>query len=487
MNNQIRRLTMVITAMFVCLLLAETAIQFFLAPSYMADPRNQRAVFAASSRDRGPILIDGNAIAKSEPSNDSFHYQRVYTQGPLYALITGYQMVALSAPSTGLEASENDVLTGTAASLLTSRLKDMFTGQKPRGGALELTIDPALQKTAWDAIGDRRGAAIVMDAKTGAILAAVSKPSFDPNVFASHNSKTVHDADKKLQKDPNSPLNNRAFGSHLYVPGSVFKIVTTASLLENTDITPDTKVEAPKSIKLPQSTSELINYHGESCGSGEVTLAEAFARSCNTAFALKAMDLGSDKLKATAENFGYDQSLNIPLPVTPSQFPKLKSKAELAQTAIGQFSLQVSPLEIAMTTQAIANHGQQMKPYLVEQILDGELKVRATTSPQVLRQAVDRKVADQIKDMMKGVVDKPYGTAHGYGLDKYSVGAKTGTAEVGDTGRTLAWFTGFAPYDDPQIVVAVVLEGDQSWVKDPSGGKYAAPIGAKLFKVGMRQ
>lgn len=487
MNNQIRRLTTVITVMFICLLAAASTIQFFMAPKYMADPRNTRAVFATAARDRGPILINGNAIAKSEPSKDSFRYQRVYTDGPLYAQITGYQMVALSAPSTGLEAVENDVLTGTSASLLTSRLKDMFTGQKPRGGALELTIDPTLQKIAWDEIGDRRGAAIVMDAKTGAILAAVSKPSFDPNVFASHSSQKVLEEDKKLQADPESPLNNRAFGAHLYAPGSVFKIVTSAALIENEGLKADSKLDAPRSITLPQSTSELINYGGESCGSGKATLAYAFAMSCNTPFALQAMKMGGDKLQKTAENFGYNQDLSIPLPVTPSQFPALQSKAELAQTSIGQFSLQVSPLEIAMTTQAIANNGEQMKPYLVKQILDGEMKPQSVTSPEVLRQSVKPETAQIIKGMMKGVVDEPYGTAYGHGLDTLNAAAKTGTAEVGSSSKTLAWFTGFAPYDNPQYVVTVVLEGDSSWDPTPTGAQYCAPIAYDLLKAGLHK
>lgn len=485
MNNQIRRLTIVIMIMFLSLMAASTLIQFFFAPTYMADARNQRAVYAAAARDRGPILVKGEAIAKSEPSQDSFRYQRVYTNPEMYSLITGYQMVAVSAPSTGLERNQNEVLTGTAPSLLTSRLKQLFTGAQVRGGALELTINPDMQREAWDKLGDRKGAVVVLDAKTGAILALVSKPGYDPNLLASHNPQEVLEADRALQEDPSRPLDNRAFGGHLYPPGSVFKLVTTAALLENTDLNADSEVDAPREISLPQTSAKLHNYAHEACGDGKVPLKEAIARSCNTPFALQAMEVGASALKNAAEDFGYDQELSIPLEVSPSQFPKIESKAQLAQTSIGQYSLQVSPLQVAMTTQAIANDGVQMKPYLIQEILDGELKVQDTTEPQMLRTAVPKEVAQQLQTMMREVVTAPYGLGHGSALESLQAAGKTGTAELGNTGSTIAWFTGYAPYDNPQLVIAVALEGDSSWVKDPTGGKYAIPVAADVLKVGL--
>src|SRR5699024_7281721 len=270
MNSPLRRLSVVMMLMVFALMGSATYVQFFQADSLNADQRNVRTLYKQYGQDRGPIVVAGEAIAQSEPVDDAFGFQRVYTDGPLYAPITGwygmYQM-------TGLERASNSVLNGTDDSLLLARLRALFTGAENDGGSVELTIDPAAQQAAWDALDGRNGAAVAIDPSTGAILAMVSSPSFDPNDLAGHSSTEVDEAYNELLEDPDNPLFNRAIGGDLYAPGSSFKLIDLAMLLETGDYQPDTMVEAPTESLLPGTEDTYIrNPGGLACGNGEVTL-----------------------------------------------------------------------------------------------------------------------------------------------------------------------------------------------------------------------
>ncbi|MDR2347705.1 MAG: penicillin-binding protein 2, partial [Bifidobacteriaceae bacterium] len=377
MNREIRRITLVVAAMFAALLVASSVIQFGLAGELRQDPRNSRTFYESFKRDRGPIMArGGQVLAHSQKVDDDYSYQRLYADGRLYAAVTGYTTVV--GPPSGLELMENAVLVGTADSLFSvrERLREMFTGAEPTGGGVEVTIEPAVQQAAWDALGDSNGAVVALDAKTGAILALVSKPTFDPNALAVHDPKAVEAADKALEQDTARPLDNRAIAGRLYAPGSTFKLITAAAALESGEYTASSELEAPDALDLPLSSRQLTNFGGSSCsGDGRMTMAEALAVSCNTAFGWLGMELGAEAIARQAERFGFGQDLSIPLYVRPSTFPKNMDGAQTAMAAIGQFNDRVTPLQMAQVVAAIANGGRAMTPHLVHSERDADLQV----------------------------------------------------------------------------------------------------------------
>lgn len=484
MNHQIRRLSIIIFAMFALLGLAATNNQFLQAPSLNADGRNERTILHAAETDRGPIIVAGSAIASSTKIEDSNRFQRSYSQGPLYASVTGYFSSAFS-QATGLESAAESTLDGQSQALLGQRLHNLFTGASRQGGGLVLTLDPTLQQIAADQLGNRKGAVVALNAKTGAILAMYSSPSYDPNSLAAFDSEAVNDAYKALTEDPNEPLSNRAIAGSRYEPGSTFKILTSIALIENGVASPSTNVESPVSTVLPGTQTTVSNIESSTCGDGNPTLAEAFARSCNTSFILASQSLSHDQLADVASRFGFGASQSIPLAVTPSVFPETTDAAQLAMSAIGQYSVQVTPLEMAEIAQTIANGGQMMAPYLVSQVVDADLAVQSETNPTVLHTPISADIATQLTEMMKGVVNQPYGTGTSMALDGISVAAKTGTAETGTNGRANAWAVGFAPADDPQIAFAVLVEGDDT-DPAPHGGTVAGPIARALLEAGIQ-
>ncbi len=484
MNHQIRRLFILVLAMFALLGMAATNNQFFQAPSLNADSRNERTILHAAETDRGPIIVDGTAIASSQRVEGSKRFQRTYSQGPLYASVTGFFSAAFS-QATGLEAAAESTLDGQSQALLGQRLHNLFTGANRQGGGVVLTLDPALQQIAAEQLGNRKGAVVALDAKTGAVVALYSSPSYDPNALAAFDSAAVDEAHTKLLDDPSKPLVNRAIAGDRYAPGSTFKILTSIALIENGVATPETTLESPVSTVLPGTQTTVSNIESSTCGDGNPTLAEAFARSCNTTFLLASEKLTHDQLAGVAARFGFGDDLSIPLAVTSSSFPAETDAAQLAMSAIGQFSVQATPMEMAMIAQAIANDGTMMNPYLIAQVVDADLAVQSETTPSVRSNPVTPEVANQITGMMKGVVSEPYGTGTSMAIDGVSVAAKTGTAETGVDGRANAWAVGFAPADDPQIAFAVLVEGDDS-DPAPHGGTVAGPIARALLEAGLR-
>lgn len=497
MNRQIRQVAVLVICMFAALALSLTSIQGFARPALWesssgygdltSDSRNVRTVYNEYGRDRGPILVAGEAVAASEESDDAYQYQRVYSQGELYAPVTGY-FSTVFASMTGLERMENEMLNGTSPSLFSSRIQSLFTGTQPQGGALELTIDPEIQQAAWDALDGREGSVVALNPSTGEILALVSSPSYDPNLLASHDSETANEAWDALLEDDSDPLTNRAINGDLYPPGSTFKIITAAAALRTLDYTVDTEVDAPDSLTLPGTTHELTNYAGESCGNGTVTFAYAFAHSCNTPFAQLSMDVGEEALTSEAQAWGFDSDLSIPLTVTNSTFPATDSDAELAMAGIGQQSVRSTPLMMAMVAATVANDGEQMRPYLIAQTLDADLNVVSSTTPSVLRTPISSTMANELTSMMQGVVSE--GTATNAQVSGVSVAGKTGTAQTGsDEGGPITWFVGFAgtDIDNPTIALAVVLDGGSQASSSDTGGTTAAPIAATVIDAAVDQ
>ncbi|MBI9113840.1 peptidoglycan D,D-transpeptidase FtsI family protein [Sanguibacter suaedae] len=484
MNVPIRRVAIVMLAMFLVLMAATTWIQYVQASSLNNDPRNVRTLYREYGNNRGSIVVGGEEIALSTPVEDVFGYQRSYTNGELYAPLTGYYSVVYG--RSALERSANGYLNGSSDSLWWSRVQNLISGEDPQGSSVELTIDPAAQQAAWDALGNQRGAVVALDPATGAVLAMVSKPSYDPNLLAGHTSADVTDAWNTLQSDEGDPLVNRAIAGNTYPPGSTFKLVTAAAALENGTVDADTLIDAPDQLQLPQSSSVLRNFGGSTCsGSGTMTLADALRISCNTAFGQLGIDVGDDALAEQAEKFGFGSELSIPMRVTPSRFPtgpegKGLDGAQTALSSIGQFEVAVTPLQMAMVSAAIANDGELMTPYLIQQVRTPDLDVAFEASPSEFSTPISSETATALSEMMVGVVRDGTGTAAQ--ISGVQVAGKTGTAENREDAPPHAWFTGFAPADDPQVVVAVVIENGGDAGSEATGGRLAAPIARSVME-----
>ena len=414
MNRALRRISIASLLMFAVLLVNVNYLQAFQADSLTTKPSNVRAFEQQFQQQRGQIVAaDGTVLAKSVATNNAIYkFQRVYPHGPLYAPVTGYDSIY---SATGLELTEDKLLSGNDPKLLVRNFVSMITGKKPQGAQVVTTIDPKAQAAAFSALRATglSGGAVALDPKTGAVLALVSTPTFDPNRYATFSGTKLNKADNAYRKDPAQPLLNRAI-NETYPPGSTFKVVTSSALFSSGKYNPNTVVNAPTVLKLPGSTATLINFDGEACGSGTVPIIYAFTVSCNTAFGALGMKIGGPALYAQANKFGMnDQNLTIPLPVSPSIVPLLiNDPPHVAQTAIGQFDDTVTPLQEAMFSAAIANGGQLMRPYMVQKVEAQDLSSIESTSPQQLSQAVTPTVADQVKSMMQQVVQSPSGTAH---------------------------------------------------------------------------
>ena len=482
MNAQIRKIFVVVLIMFAMLGLAVTNTQFISAPSLNADPRNVRTNLHAAEIDRGPIIVEKTAIASSELDDDN-HYTRVYDQGSLYVSATGY-FSSVGYGSTGIEAAQENVLDGQSQTLLGQRLRNLLTGEKRQGGGVELTLRASMQEAAAAALGDRKGAVVALDAKTGAILALYSSPTFDPNTLASSDGGSVSDAYAALEADPRKPMLNRAI-SERYAPGSTFKVLTAIALIENGIANPDTRMDSPVSTTLPGTNTEVSNIESSTCGDGKPTLTEAFARSCNTTFVIASEKLTTQQLTDVTKRFGFGHEQEIPLTVIPSVFPSDADSAQLAMSSIGQYTVQATPMQMAQVAQTIANGGQMMSPYLIKQIVDADNQTIRKTKATEAGRPISADTASKVTGMMQAVVSQPYGSGTPMALPNVSVAAKTGTAETGDGDRANAWAIGFAPADNPQIAFAVIVEGDET-NPTPHGGDVAGPVAKAVLEAGLK-
>jgi peptidoglycan glycosyltransferase len=478
-NKELKRVSIVVLLMFIALFGSSSVIQVVEADSLGADTRNVRTLYDSFSAQRGPILIDGVPIAESTPVDDNFRYLRVYSNGPLYAPVTGY--FTLNQGTTGVEGALNDYLSGTSNAQFFDQINSILTGQAPKGDAVELTIDANLQQVAWDALGNNSGSVVALDPKTGAILAMVSKASFDPNALAVHDTKAVLSAYQALNDDPADPLANRAIAGDLYTPGSVFKLVVASAAIDSGQFTADSEFPNPGSLTLPGSNSVITNSEGGSCGGGAtVSIATALRLSCNIPFAELGLAVGYDAINAKAKEFGFGSSLDIPMGTTPSVYPQTDSDAQQMLSSFGQASVRVTPLQIAMVSAAIANDGTLMQPTLIESILAPDLTVRQQLQPTVYNTPMTSETAETLTQMMISAVSNGVGT--NARISGVNVAGKTGTAENGEGDPYTLWFTGFAPAEDPQVVVAVVVENGGGLGQSGFGNSVAAPIAKKVLE-----
>lgn len=482
MNDPIRRLSVVVLTMFLAIMVAASWIQVVAASSLNSDGRNVRTLYREFGNFRGPFIVDGEAVVMSEPVDDPYNYQRTYTNGRLYAAATGYYSIVFG--RTALEQTENALLAGTSDALFWNRLGDLLGGREQRGASISLTLRAALQETAAEALGDQRGAVVALDPRTGEVLAMVTSPTYDPAVLASHDTSEVNAAYAELNEDPDGPLINRAIGGDTYPPGSTFKLIVAAAALE-AGYTPDTEVFAPDELPLPGSDSSIENYGGASCASDDMmSLEDALRISCNTAFADLGITLGWDPIQAKAEEFGWTDSVRIPLLVTASRLPENPDAAQTAMASIGQYDDRATPMQMAMIAAAIANDGRLMTPYLVDTARASDLAVIERTEPSLYGTPMTAGDANELTAMMVSVVSD--GTGAAARIPGVQVAGKTGTAETGLGTAPHAWFVGFAPADNPVVAVAVVVENGGDMGSEATGGRIAAPIARQVMEEAMR-
>lgn len=457
MNNAIRHAWVVSVGLFLVLFAALSVIQVALTEQLNAHPDNVRQLYDERGAARGAVTVEGTAIAESVPSpNTNFDYQRVYRDPELYSGITGFYSIA--AQSTGLEQSMNEYLTGQSDSQFFDRITALFTGEAMDGAQVELTLDPELQRLAHDTIPDgTRGSIIVSDVDTGEIVAMASKPTYDTNDLAVHSTSQFSENMAAIEEvDGLSPYHYRPLRSTI-APGSTFKLIDLVAMLESGDYEPDTVLENPQEITLPQSNTTLSNFFGGICEQqSEADLLFITAQSCNTPFAEAAMELGEEPIREAAESFGWNQGLEIPLQVSPSRFPEDLTDASLAQSAIGQFDVTSTALQMNMVAMAIANEGTLMQPTLIDSIRGSDLQIIEQTEPSVFAEPIDGDTAEDLTELMRGPVES--GTAWRARSDQFDIAAKTGTAQIGETDLVNSWITGFAPADDPQYAVTVTYE-----------------------------
>ena len=488
MNKTLRQLFTAVIVLFVILGISSSIIMVNRANRLSHDSRNTRALYQTYGAPRGSILAsDGTIIAKSDPVNDSFSYQRSYPQGDIYAPITGYFSIAQNADR-GIEASENELLTGESNALFWQHVKALFTGKENKGASIETSIDPKLQTAAMEALKNNDGAAVAIEPKTGRILAMASTPSYDPNELASHDTGSVSKAYTELVTNPSNPMLNRAI-SELYPPGSTFKTVVAAAALDSGKYQLDTQIPAGASYTLPGTQTQLTNAEEPGNGTdGKISLKDAMAWSSNTAFAQLGVALGDESVSNMAKKFGFDKPIvidgtdsnGLPMQAVASRFPTNVGDDRLALASIGQGDTVETPLQNAMIAAAIANDGKVMKPTLVDRVRFSDLSVMPDTKPQVMDTAFSADTANKLTEAMEAVVTDANPNLE---IPGGKVAAKTGTAQIGANNSSIdGWVMGFAPADDPKIAVAVVVHN-----VDLYGSFAAGPIMTAIMKEALQQ
>ena len=480
MNRQIRRVAVVVLVAFMALLAAPLYWQVLAAPRLTNDSRNTRVLIKEYSIERGPIVLaDRSEVARSVRSKqrgDPLEFVRRYPQGPRYGMVTGFYSLVFG--RTLAEQEFNSFLLGRAPEQFGQNVTDLLTARETPGGTLVLTLDRATQEAAEQALRNRKGAVVALDPRTGAVLAMTTYPRYDPNQLSSHNPEAIRRNWDRLVKDEDGPLLNRAAGA-LYPPGSTFKVITAAAALED-GVSVNQELPSPTVLDVPQTSADIHNFGGSSCGGGTLTMPEALEISCNTTFAGLGLKLGDKKLAAEAEKFGFNQPSPYQLPAATSVIPKRQDVPATAQSAIGQRDVRVSPLQMASVAATIANGGRRMAPFVAQQVVSDKGKVVKRFEGEDLGQAIPEQVAGDLRDMMLRVVES--GTGNFAQIPGLQVAGKTGTAQHAQGKPPHAWFIGFTSSGDKSIAVAVVVENGGDAGSEATGGHVAAPIAKAVMQ-----
>ncbi|MEV5435366.1 penicillin-binding transpeptidase domain-containing protein [Streptomyces sp. NPDC052682] len=480
MTRHIRHAAVFCGLLLVALLLNATRVQVLQAGSLTGNTANRRPDIARYAQPRGDILVGDRPVTGSKDSGEQLRYERTYTDGPLYAPVTGFSSQLYG--TTLLEHTEDAVLSGADPLLAPLPLWTDFTRSRTRGGDVVTTLHPAAQRAAFKGLAGRKGAVAALEPSTGRILALVSAPSYDPEEL-SGNGPAEARSWKRLTTDPDKPMLNRAV-RQTYPPGSTFKVVTTAAALDAGVVRDlDAPTRSPDRYTLPGTRTTLTN---ESRGCADASVRDAFTFSCNTVFAKLGVETGVAEMTATAHALGFnDGRLRIPFRVARSTFDTSVDRAQLALSSIGQYNTRATPLQMAMVAAAVANGGQLRQPYLVERTLRSSGVTLTTTGPLPVRQAMYPSTAARLRRLMRDVVERGTGTRAA--IRGAIVGGKTGTAQhgLGNSGVPYAWFVSWAQARgelEPRVAVAVVVEDAEADRGEISGGGDAAPIARAVMR-----
>lgn len=480
MTKELRRLSIVMLVMFMGLLGAASWIQVAAVSELQANPHNKRATYDSYEVQRGSIFAGSEVIASSVRSDDVYSWQREYPDADMWAPVTGYMNPVLNA-RTGLEQAMNAQLSGTGSSQFLARIERIVSGQPPRGSNVLTTLDPELQRIAFDALDGYQGAVIAMEPDTGRILAMATSPSFDTNTLASHDSDAVNAQHDELVADPTKPLYNRAIGGDLDPPGSTFKLVVASAALASGQFTPESTFDNPATWTLPGTNTDIHNFDRGTCGPGKkVTLADALRLSCNIPMAQLAVALGDDAIRAEAEKYGFNASFDLPLTSTASVYPMALNEPQTALSGFGQSDVRATPLQMAMVSAGIANDGVVMNPRMVDSVVAADLTEQESFDSTEFGQALTPEQAETMTTMM--IANVREGAASGARIDGVDVAGKTGTAEHGPGDPYTLWFTGFAPAEDPEVVVAVMVQDGGGLGQNGTSNGIAAPIAKKIME-----
>jgi peptidoglycan glycosyltransferase len=474
-NKAMSKVFIISVVLFVALIVNLTWLMTVRAQWFQDRPENKRSIAKEMKIKRGDILgYDGSVVAGTE--RRSGYYYRDYPNGTFAPQLLGYDSVRYG--RSGIEAQLNDELTGQSTDLGVQSWVDKVLGRRPKGADVKITLVPAVQKVAQQELQGLKGAIVALDPKTGALIASASAPTYDP--------ANLEDQWSRLSADTSAPLLSRPTQG-LYVPGSAFKVVTASAGLDTGKVTPETEfVDTGTYVVFG---GKVTNYGGAVYGVNDLTA--ALTLSINTTFAKVGNLLGRKRLIAGMERYGFYQTPPLALPageVVPSgRYGKrgllppgaFMDPLDVAWAACGQERVLATPLQMALVAGGVANGGRVMKPYYLQEIVTATGDVVSVTQPEQWLVATKSLTASQLNTMMQNVVNAGTGTAAA--LEGIQVAGKTGTAEKGD-GSNLAWFIGFAPADDPQVAVAVVIEDTQS-----TGGEAAAPHAAAGIKTALAQ
>lgn len=417
---------------------------------------NPRLSTSELSIDRGGIVDrNGNPIAETERDGDV--YVRSYPD-PATAYVAGYYSPLLYG-SAGLEATFNDELTGATGNDPVERTINGLLNRPQRGADLRLTLDSDLQAQATALMGDSDGSVVVIDVETGEVIVLASAPAYDPNrLFTSESGESDAASAywETLIDDEDAPLVLRATLG-LFTPGSTFKTITAAIGIELGLIEPDEVFEDNGELNIDGRI--LVENNRPDDSQDQWTVREGIAWSLNVVFAQIGLRIGADSLWEGGQDFGFGAEIPFDLPMSESQFASARDFLDddnaVADTAFGQGELLVSPLHLCLVTAMYANDGEMMRPYLVDAVVDEAGVVTRRTEADVWRSPISPETATQVEDMMVNAVEN--GSVARAQSGGYTVGGKTGTAEIGD-GSAHSWFIGFIGNDEPRYAVAVVLE-----------------------------
>ncbi|WP_199038631.1 penicillin-binding transpeptidase domain-containing protein [Glycomyces salinus] len=458
MNPALRRAGMVALILLGALLAQVTWVQFFNHAEY--DAVNNRTLFEEYEVPRGQILAGDTVIAQSleTPEGAAYDYYRDYPEGDYFGNITGFKSMFRGASA--IEEYENDVLNGSSSLFLLDEIGSTFTGEEQIGGNVVLTLDADLQRTAYDAIAETGviGGAVVIDPRTGRILAEASYPGWNPTDIASNDPDVANAAWAELLETEGNPGEDKT-RSNFYPPGSTFKTIVASAYIENGG-SADDMVPAGNGYTAPDTEHEITNS-SDQCPQEELTLREAFKRSCNTTFARMCVEeLSEDDITETAAAYGFGEAWETPLDTEPSKTGDISEDAFRAQACIGQQEARETVLQNAIIAAAIANGGEIMAPQVVSEITDPDGETLERRGEESAGRAVSGSTAEQMQELMEAVTEEG-GTGSSANFSGATVGGKTGTSEhsTGAEGSEAehGWFHGWAMSEDGDESVAVCV------------------------------